>query len=134
MIFGTISEMTETYAILAAIILLALSIFQILLIAGLPIGRFAWGGAHDVLPSRLRIASVFSIILYAIFATFILSKASVVGLIDNERAISIAMWIFTAYFFLGVFMNAISRSKAERLLMTPVAFILAILYLLVTLA
>ena len=106
--------MTETYALLACTVLAALSIFQILLIAGVPIGRFAWGGAHDVLPRRLRIASVFSVILYMIFAVFVLSKASVVELIDNDVAVSIGMWLFTAYFFLGIFMNTISRSKHER--------------------
>lgn len=125
--------MTEIYAILAVIVLFLLSVFQILLIAGLPIGKFAWGGAHDVLPNQLRIASIFSIVLYVVFALFILNKASVVAYINNSQVVTVGMWVFTAYFLLGVFMNAISRSKPERLLMTPVALLLAVLILHVSL-
>jgi hypothetical protein len=38
-------------------------------------------------------------------------------------------WILTAYFTLGVLMNGISRSKPERLVMAPVALLLALLFL-----
>lgn len=123
--------MTELYALAATFLLLGLSVFQLLLIAGLPIANFAWGGAHRVLPKRLRVASVTSIALYAIFAVFILSRASVMEVIENDTVLTYGMWIFTGYFFLGVFMNAISRSKKERLLMTPIALVLAMLFLLV---
>lgn len=123
--------MIEAYAIAASLVLLGLSVFQLLLILGVPIGKFAWGGEHAVLPKRLRIASVSSIILYAIFAVFVLSKASVLELIKDNTVESIGMWVFTGYFFLGVLVNAISRSKYERLVMTPVALVLAVLFLLV---
>lgn len=123
--------MIELYALAASLILLGLSVFQFMLIAGVPIGNFAWGGAHRVLPRRLRIGSAVSIGLYAVFAAFILSRASVVDVIKNDAVLTYGMWIFTGYFFLGVFMNAISRSKKERLLMTPVALTLAILFLFV---
>ena len=113
---------------------MGLAVFQIALIMGAPLGKFAWGGAHDVLPRQLRIASISSIILYAIFAAFVLSKASVLELIPNNSAVNIGMWVFTVYFFLGIVMNAASRSKSERLVMTPVAAVLAVLFLLVTLA
>ena len=125
--------MIEIYALIASAIFLSLMFFQILLIGGQPIGKYAWGGTHDVLPKNLRIASASSIALYIIFAIFILSKASVLDLVGNDFVIRVGMWVFTGYFFLGIFMNAISRSTKERLVMTPVAAILAILFLLVSL-
>lgn len=125
--------MIETYALIACAVLLALALFQILLILGVPIGRYAWGGTHDVLPQNLRIASASSIALYIVFAAFILSKASVIDLVQNDSLVGVGMWVFTGYFFLGIFMNAISRSKKERLVMTPVAAVLAVLFLLVSL-
>ena len=43
-------------AIAACVILAALAIFQAALIAGAPLGRFAWGSQHSVLPTKLRIS------------------------------------------------------------------------------
>ncbi|MEW9873186.1 hypothetical protein [Arthrobacter sp. HS15c] len=47
-------------AIAACALLAALAVFQAALIAGAPLGRFAWGGQHDVLPAKLRIGSATS--------------------------------------------------------------------------
>jgi hypothetical protein len=126
--------MTYIFALVALSTLVGLVLFQIALIFGAPIGKFAWGGSNTTLPARLRIASFTSIILYAVFALFIATKSGLVGVIDNQRALDIGMWVFTIYFFIGIAMNAISRSKRERNLMTPVAAILAISFLIVTLA
>lgn len=125
--------MIEIYTLIACAVLFVLALFQVLLIAGVPIGRYSWGGTHDVLPKNLRIASASSIALYIVFAAFILSEASVVDLVENDSLVHVSMWIFTGYFFLGIFMNAISRSKKERLAMTPIAAVLAVLFLLVSL-
>lgn len=125
--------MTELYAILAAVILAGLAIFQAALAFGAPIGHFAWGGAHKVLPQKLRISSAVSIVLYGFFAAIILSRAGLINFGD-AGLIGAATWILFGYFSLGVVMNGISRSKPERAVMTPVAASLAILYLLVALS
>lgn len=124
--------MTVILAIIATLILTALAIFQLALIFGAPLGRFAWGGQHTVLPTRLRIGSAASIVLYAVFAAFILSAAGVFSFITDIVVIMTGMYILTGYFTLGIFMNAISRSKPERFVMTPVSAILAVLFILVT--
>ena len=51
--------------------------FQLLLAAGLPLGRYAWGGAHQVLPRSLRIGSVVATFIYLLSAMIILEAASV---------------------------------------------------------
>lgn len=121
------------FALFGVIILAALSLFQTLLVFGKPLGNYAWGGQHTVLPKRLRIASVFSIVLYVVFGIFLVSKAGLVSIVPNEWYLTTTMWIFTLYFMLGIVMNAISRSKKERELMTPVALSLAVIFLIVTL-
>jgi hypothetical protein len=123
-------NMTEAFAYLGCFALTALTVFQVSLIAGAPLGRFAWGGAHTVLPKKLRIASVLSVLLYALFATVILSKSGIwplypVGSVDS------LMWVLTGYFMIGIVMNAISRSKSERMVMTPAAAILAFAFFMV---
>jgi hypothetical protein len=113
------------FAVLAVVVLAALAVFQAALAAGAPLGRFAWGGQHRVLPTKLRIGSAVSIVLYALFALIILGSA--------ERAVDgtgvgitdVGIWGLTAYFALGIVMNAISRSRPERMLMTPVVAVLA---------
>nr|WP_256870654.1 hypothetical protein [Paenarthrobacter nitroguajacolicus] len=101
--------------------------------AGAPLGRFAWGGQHDVLPRKLRVGSVVSIVLYVLFGYTALAKAGLVPVLVSETFTDIFMWVLTAYFILGVAMNAISRSKPERFVMTPVALVLAVLFLLLSL-
>ncbi len=126
--------MEQLWAILACIILGCLAVFQVALVAGAPpLGRFAWGGQHDVLPQKLRVGSVVSIVLYALFGYTALAKARLAPVLVSETFTDIFMWVLTAYFILGVALNAISRSKPERFVMTPVALVLAVLFLLLSL-
>jgi hypothetical protein len=123
--------MIEVLAIIACSILAGLSIFQLALIAGAPLGKFAWGGSHAVLPSKLRFGSFVSIVLYIVFALIMLEVAGVVRISSNQYIPNVGIWILTAYFFIGIFMNAVSRSKSERAVMTPIATTLAVLCLLI---
>lgn len=118
--------MTTTAAILACAVLAALAAFQLALASGAPLGRFAWGGAHERLPSRLRVASAASIVLYAVFAAILLDRAALIDVIP-DGASRVAAWVLTGYFLLGIAMNDISRSRGERLVMTPVVALLAVL-------
>ena len=113
-----------TAAVVALALLAALAVFQGLLAAGLPLGRFAWGGQNEVLPANLRVGSVVSIALYAFFAVLVLQAAGVVSPLPDGFA-AVAIWVLTGYFVLGIGMNAISRSRPERLTMTPVVALLA---------
>jgi len=124
--------MIELAAFLASGVLFCLAVFQILLVAGLPLGRMAWGGAHPVLPMKLRIASLSSVVLYVFFALVILHQAGVLQVFAGEWT-GVVLWVLVAYFSLGVLMNGISRSKPERLVMTPVAAVLAVSFLYVAL-
>jgi hypothetical protein len=119
-------------AIALCVILAVLAVFQLALIFGAPIGRFAWGGQHRVLPMKLRIGSAVSIVIYAIIAVLALDRAGLVDVVPDVVS-TVAMWVVFAYFVLGIGMNAISRSKPERYTMAPVSLVLAVLSLLVVL-
>jgi hypothetical protein len=123
---GTIEVVTGAFAIAATAILLALSVFQALLALGRPLGRFAWGGAHDVLPPRLRVASALSIVLYAAVALVLLDAADVVGVLPGRWS-GAAAWGLAAVFLLSVAANAASRSRDERRTGTPVAVVMFLL-------
>lgn len=112
----------------AAIVFLALTallaVFQLALALGAPLGHFAWGGQHRVLPQHLRRGSLVSIGLYAVFALVIAMRAGLVSSWPSIGWIVPAAWVLVAYLVLGTVMNAISRSRPERLVMTPVVLVL----------
>ncbi|SDK95443.1 hypothetical protein [Arthrobacter sp. ok362] len=123
----------QLLAILACALLAGLTIFQGALIAGAPLGKAAWGGQHRVLPAKLRIGSGLSIAVYGLFAYAALAKAGLVPPLVSDSFTAVTIWVMTAYFVLGVLMNGISRSKPERLIMTPTTLALAALYLVLAL-
>ena len=121
-------------AALAVVVLLALmAVFQIALASGAPWGRFAWGGQHPgALPTGLRVGSALAVPIYALIAVVALDRAGVVDVLPTGAA-RVGTWVVFAFFAVGVVMNGISRSKAERYTWTPVTAVLAVLTLLVAL-
>lgn len=121
-------------AVVAYVLLAGLAVFQIALAAGAPLGHLAWGGKDRVLPRGLRVASALSVPLYALFAWIIsaaVGRATEFG--DYVYETPPALWVLTAYFGIGVLANAASRSRPERLVMTPVALVLALCCLVIAL-
>ena len=123
-----------TVALSVALGLLAVGVvFQTVLASGAPWGRFAWGGAHRVLPRRLRIGSVVAAVLYVAFAVLLLSRGGVLPGSENAL-VMVLTWILFAYFAVGVVLNGISRSRPERWTMTPVCAMLALMTLIIALS
>jgi cell division protein FtsW (lipid II flippase) len=120
----------ENAAFAGTIVLLALACFQVALAAGAPLGHFAWGGAHRVLPRHLRIASAIATLIYAAIALVMLEAAGVTDLVSSDEPVRAAMWVLVALFGLGTVMNAISRSRKERV-MAIVSFVLGALALVI---
>ncbi|MFK5635524.1 MULTISPECIES: hypothetical protein [unclassified Ornithinimicrobium] len=124
--------MSSTAAAVATVVLGALAALQVLVAAGRPHGRLVWGGQHPVLPGRLRVASLLSVLLYAVFAAVLLARAGIVTGGD-DRLVVVATWVLLGYFVLGTGVNAVSRSTLERRTMTPVCAVLALATLVVAL-
>jgi hypothetical protein len=120
-------------AVLACLLLAGVAVLQVLLAAGRPLGRFAWGGQHEVLPQTLRIASAASVVVYLGLAAVLLQAAGVLQVLAGDVPQG-AIWGLTAFFGLGVVMNGVSRSRPERLVMTPVVLVLALCCLAIALA
>jgi hypothetical protein len=119
---------TVAAAVLATVVLAAISAVQIAAATGRPVGRFVWGGQHEVLPRRLRVGSAVSVVLYVVMAAALVARAT-----GREGALGVIAWLLVGYFALGVAMNAVSRSRAERTVMTPACAVLAGCSLLVAL-
>jgi hypothetical protein len=126
-------QLAQFAAIIACVLLAALAVFQAALLFGAPLGRFAWGGQHNVLPTGLRIGSGVSIVLYALFAYVALAKAELAPPLVNHAFTAVFCWVLAGYFALGIVLNAVSRSRPERLVMTPTVLLLTALYLVLAL-
>ena len=110
---------------LAVFTLSLLSLLQLSLALGAPMGQFAWGGKYKVLPRNLRIGSILSLIIYLGIAICLLSKSGIYQIIQQGTLLNILVWVIFVYLVLGIFMNAISCSKRERYTMTPIVILLA---------
>ncbi len=113
--------MDAVAAVVATAILAALGVLQVLVAAGRPYGRFVWGGQHVTLPRILRIGSAVSIGLYAVIAAVLIARA----FDPSSSFVRIATWVIFGYSVVGLGLNAFSRSRAERMVMTPVSAVLA---------
>jgi hypothetical protein len=123
----TVRRVITAAAVVASVLLAGLAVFQMMLAAGRPLGRLAWGGRYEVLPVSLRIGSVLSVVSYAVIAWLLWRAVAQPGDAGPWS------WIVTAFFGLGIMMNAASRSRPERLVMTPVVAVLAACGLLIAL-
>jgi hypothetical protein len=115
--------MTSAAAVAACLLLAGLVVFQVLLVCGLPLGRFAWGGQQDVLPSRLRVGSAVASVVYVVVGWVLVARAAQ----GAGGILGVVTWVVAGFFLLGTAGNLVSRSLPERLVMTPVAFALCAL-------
>ena len=125
--------MQQTALVIALTVLAALAVVQILAASGRPVGRLLWGGSKRILPTRLRLASVGAVCLYAGFAYVLLAQAN--GHAPHGTGpVTVLSWVLFAYLVLATVANLRSRSKAERAVMAPASAVLAAATLIVVLA
>jgi hypothetical protein len=114
-----------TLALIAAVLVAALSIFQMLLAAGAPLGRAAFGGEKPVLSKKLRVASAASAVVFVAACYVILARSGLLGGTSRSSTlIRVGIWVLVAMFGLSTFANVASRSHWERRVMAPVALVL----------
>ncbi len=112
------------FAIISSVLLLFIVVLYILLALKAPLGFLAWGGEHKgVLPKEKRIQTIISVPAQ-LFSIYVLLKIGGV-FSDVNVVITIFGYIFSVFFTLNVFTNLLSKSKYEKYIMTPIAFIIA---------
>lgn len=113
-------------AIIAVVLFTGMSVFQLLLILGLPFGCLAYGGKYEKLPSKMKIISLIGIVIFVFASLSVLERAEIIIIFNNPMFVTVFVWIIAVYLAFITLMNAISKSKWERLIMTPISLILAI--------
>ena len=118
----------EIAAIVAVVLLVVVIGFQIALAAGAPWGKAAYGGGWEgVLPMGIRINSaVFGVLIYPIVVLYVLDIGGVATVDWRPGSRTLVIWVLVVFFAIGTLMNAISRSRIERIIWTPIVGVLLV--------
>lgn len=93
--------------------------------AGAPWGHLTQGGGHaGSLPAPQRVVALVSAALLALAAFVVGRRAGLWGVGRGHG--TKAIWVVVGYLALGVVLNAITPSAAERMLWLPVTIAMAI--------
>jgi len=120
------TSLSDWAALIGSLSVAGLALFEILLALGLPLGGAAFGGANAVLSAKLRVASGLSALLFVAALYVVPARGGLFGRVGSSWPVHTASWAFAALFALSALANVASRSRWERLLMAPVAFVLTI--------
>lgn len=112
---------------ISIVILFFVTLFQLSLVLGAPLGEYAFGGTQKgKLPLRYRIGSAFSILIYLGAAAHYLAQINVLSSVLPDELIGLFNWGLVGLNALSLIMNSISRSKKERNTWVPVALLLLV--------
>lgn len=116
------------FAVIGAILFVGITIMTVLVALGLPLGEFTMGGQYKVLPKKFRVMAVVSVAIQMFAIVIILQAGGFVPLWFSQKTTRYICIFFAAYLSLNTIMNFSSKSKKEKYVMTPLAFIAAICY------
>ena len=116
------------FSYIVAMIFLVISIMEVLLILGFPLGELTMGGQYKVYPGKLRIVLVVQLILQVFFVITILQAGGFMPLWFSYKSTKIVCIVMAVYLSLNVVLNFISKSKKEKYVITPLSLMTAICF------
>jgi hypothetical protein len=123
----------QVVAIVAALALVVLAVYQVVLIFGAPLARFAWGGEDHYLQPRFRGYAALTVVGALLAAFVALCGADILRFLPALVS-GIGCFVFAAASFAAFVLTARSRSPIERHVMLPTYLILSALFLIVAVA
>ncbi len=115
-------------AIIGSISISFIAILYITLVLGLPYGEFAMGGKYTVMPKLMRVMCAISVFVQIFAMIILLQTGNLLTTKIPYNVAKIGCYAFAVYLVLNTIMNAISKSKKEKYIMTPLAAITAICF------
>ena len=115
---------------IGSIVFLIAIILYVLLALGLPYGEFAMGGKYKVLPKQMRIICAISVFIQLFGVLSLLQTGNIINIDLLEPVSRGVSYFFAIFLSLNTIINAFSKSKKERFVMTPLSLIAAICFFL----
>ncbi|WP_124100020.1 hypothetical protein [Ruminococcus sp. Marseille-P6503] len=115
-------------AIIGASVFSVVIVLSILIICGLPLGELTMGGQYKIFPKGLRIILVGQLVLQIFFVVIILQMGGFIPLWFSDNITKIICIVMAIYLSFNTVINFISKSKKEKLVMTPFSAISAICF------
>lgn len=112
-------------AFIGSSLFLLVACLYTLLAFGFPYGEFAMGGKYTVMPIRLRVACGCSVLIQLFAIIIILQTADIIPSLFSIGITRGLCFLFASYLTLNAMMNGFSKSRKERLVMTPLAILTA---------
>ena len=125
--------MIQIFAVTGAALLFIAALFEVLLICGLPLGEFTMGGRYKILPPVMRVAAFFSLLTQVFAGLILLQACGLMSMWFSYGVARIICYVFAGFFAFNTIMNIFSMSKKEKLVMTPLALIEAVCFLMTAL-
>lgn len=120
----------QIVAIVCCIALLGFAGFQLVLLANIPLARFAWGGEDHYLQPRYRAPAIAVAAASVIGAFAALQGANILPVVP-AIASQLACYLFAVAFFAAFVFTARSRSLLEKQVMLPFYVVMSGLFLIV---
>ena len=115
-------------AIIGAVLLMLAVVMSIALIFGAPLGAFTMGGKFKAFTGKLRLLLSAQLLLQVFFAIVLLQLGHIMPLWLSHKVTKVVGIVFAVYLTLNCFGNMFSKSKKEKLVMTPLSAITAACY------
>lgn len=122
--------MVTVFAVVLAAMLVALSVFQIALVCGAPLGKVAWGGKHSVLPLRLRLAALSATLRYLFIGFIAFSRAGLTTVLPPEFTFWV-MWLIVVHLGFSFILSLFSASVYEKLILAPYTLVMGVLSMMI---
>jgi hypothetical protein len=117
---------------IATFLFVVVIVLQLLLAAGIFPISMAWGGRQSQLTASLRLASIIAAVLLGVFIYVIRYRAGLVGNVPIPVIIKVVSLIITAFMAFNTLGNITSLSTNEKLIFSPVSFILCVACLVIS--
>ncbi len=116
------------FSIIGAVIFAFIVILNLLIILGLPLGEFTMGGKHKVLPKKLRIVALVSLLVQIFAIIIILQGGDILTMWFSPTVTKYICYFYAVFLGLNTIANFTSDSKKEKYTMTPLSLIVAICF------
>jgi hypothetical protein len=115
-------------SLIGSILFSIVLILYILLASGLPYGEYAMGGKYKILPKKERIICIISAVIQTFAILILLQAGGVISFGFSDKTANLLCYVFAVYLSLNVIMNLLSKSKKEKLFMTPLSLVIAVCF------